>query len=59
MTTDFKMSASVGWTDPDGDDILFQFAYAAQNDDGTLGTFIAAAPQPSGVFSRQFPTGEI
>ena len=59
MTTDFKMIASVGWTDPDGDDITFQFAYAEQKDDGTLGTFTAAAPTPSSVFIRQFPTGEI
>ena len=55
LNTDFKMSATQGWSDPDGDTIKFQFAY--KSDGEADAKYFSYPPQTAPTFSTQLPTG--
>ena len=50
------MKASAGWSDPDGDSLVFQFSYTTAT--GTSPKYFSYSPQADNTFTTQLPTGK-
>ena len=57
LKTDFKMSATGGWTDPDGDTLQYQFAYT--KDTGADAKYFSYTPQAESSLTSQLPPGNL
>ena len=55
LNTDFKMSATEGWSDADGDTLQYQFGYT--KDTTVDAKYFAFTPQAESSFTSQLPTG--
>ena len=55
LNTNFKMSATEGWSDADGDTLQYQFAYTS--DTTADAKYFSYTPQAESSFTSQLPTG--
>lgn len=51
------MSATQGWSDPDGDRLQFQFSYTSET--GPDAKYFSYAPQTASSYSTTLPTGNV
>ena len=55
LNTNFQMRATSGWSDPDGDALVFQFSYKTESDPSAR--YFSYSAQEDDSFTTQLPTG--
>ena len=55
LNTNFKLSALEGWSDPDNDELKFQFSHTQQS--GPNAEYFSSAPQKEPSLTTQLPPG--
>ena len=58
LSTKFVMSATEGWSDPEGAQVKFQFAYRMKEDANEEGSYFVYALQQDNSFTTMLPSGK-